>query len=272
MGSLRYSELIEWFVTAELMAIRNEMGWSRTRLGAAINKHANTIRGWEIGDRLPDKANVALICRMLQVDAARGAFLEHVIEQLHQGPGVVSDLDQRGLYIVEIAERKYGELRKWDPLLLNGLVQTEDYHMNLLAEPLDGPARKIKNWKRKQRRQEDFFQRGDRASLKTLTPAIAIAALGGLHSEEEEAQVRRLIELDSLRNCDIRVVNRPHEVLHAFDMFQAGDAQGVGPNFVYVEAIDQARHIVEPDKLALYDLAWSVLWGDAVPIGRFLDG
>lgn len=272
MGSLRYSDLIEAFVTAELISIREERGWSRTRLGGAIGKHANTIRGWEIGDRLPDTANVALICRKLGVDAARGAFLEHVIEQLHQGPGVVSDLDQRGLYIVESAERKYGELRKWDPLLLNGLVQTESYHMNLLAEPLDGPASKIKNWKRKRRRQEDFFRREDGATLKILTPAIAIAALNDLVAGEKEAQLERLVELSSLESCEIRVVNRPHEVLHAFDMFRGGRAKGVGPDFVYVEAIDQARHIVEPDKLALYDLAWSVLWGDAVPIGRFLDG
>jgi len=137
MVSLWYSELIEWFVTAELRSPREEQNWSRSRRGRAIGKHGNTIRYREIGERLPDKANIALICEELGTDKARAAFLRHVIEQLHAGPRVVSDLGKRNLFIVENAERTYLELRKWDPILLNGLLQTEAYHMKRLAEPLD---------------------------------------------------------------------------------------------------------------------------------------
>lgn len=272
MGSLRYSELIEWFVTAELFTIREEKGWSRTRLGNAINKHANTIRGWEKGDRLPDKANVALICRMLQVDAARAAFLEHVTEELNRGPELISDLGKRNLFIVESAERRYGEIIKWDPLQLSGLLQKEAYHMKELADPLEGPAYKVKHWLRKERRQTDFFGRSDAPQTKFLQPVDEVVGLKRLSKPEREAQIERLREIDSLPNCEVYVVERPFSAIHAFDIFRPGDRPGAGPEFVFVETLDQSRHIVEPGKIALYDRFSSVMLDDASRIGRFLDG
>ncbi len=272
MGSLRYSDLIEAFVTAELISIREERGWSRTRLGGAIGKHANTIRGWEIGDRLPDKANVALICRILQVEPARGAFLEHVIEQLNEGPDLISDLDKRNLFIVESAERRYGEIIKWDPLQLPGLCQTESYHMKELADPFEGPATKIKHWLRKERRQIDFFRRSDLPRTRFLLPVDEVMGSKCLTGSERQAQLNRLLEIDSLSNCDVYVVERPYLAIHAFDIFRPDERPGAGPDFVFVETIDQSRHIVEPEKIALYDRFSSVMLDGASRIGRFLDG
>jgi transcriptional regulator with XRE-family HTH domain len=270
MGSLRYSDLIEAFVTAELISIRDERGWSRSRLGNAIGKHANTIRGWEIGDRLPDKANVALICRTLQVEPARAAFLEHVIEQLNEGPDLISDLDKRNLFIVESAERRYGEIIKWDPLQLPGLCQTEHYHMKELADPLEGRATKVKHWLRKERRQIDFFGRTDLPHTRFLLPVDEVTNLKRLNNSEKQAQIERLIEIDALPNCEVYVVDRPYLAIHAFDIFRPGNRPGAGPGFVFVETLDQSRHIVEPEKIALYDRFSSVMLDDASRIGRFL--
>jgi transcriptional regulator with XRE-family HTH domain len=272
MGSLRYSELIEAFVTAELFTIREERGWSRTRLGNAINKHANTIRGWEKGDRLPDKANVALICRTLQVDGARAAFLEHVTEQLNRGPELISNLDKRGLYIVEFAERRYGQILKWDPLYLSGLLQDEAYHMKRLAEPMEGAALKVKHWLRKKRRQSDFLGRTDAPETKFLLPGDAVRDIDRLSAQESQAQIDHLLAVDSLPNCEVHVVEGPFEAIHAFDIFHTGGRPGVGPDFVYVESLDQSRHIVEAEKIALYDRSASVMLDDAIRIGRFLNG
>lgn len=272
MGSLRYSDLIEAFATAELISIREERGWSRTRLGGAIGKHANTIRGWEIGDRLPDKANVALICRTLQVQGSRAAFLEHVTEQLNRGPELISDLEKRGLYIVEFAERRYGQILKWDPLYLSGLLQEEAYHMKRLAEPMEGAALKVKHWLRKERRQADFFGRKDEPDTKFLLPASAVRDIDHLDERERRAQIDRLLAVDALPNCEVHVVEGPFEAIHAFDIFHAGGRSGVGPDFVYVETLDQSCHIIEAEKVALYDRSASVMLDDAIRIGRFLHG
>lgn len=272
MGSFRYSELIEWFVTAELMAIREERGWSRSRLGVAIGKHANTIRGWEIGDRLPDKANVALICRTLQVEGARAAFLEHVTEELNRGPELISDLGKRNLFIVESAERRYGEFITWDPVYMHGLAQIESYHMNRLDEPLEGAAYKIKHWRRKERRQTDFFGRADEPRMSLLVPEDAMTDLSRLSESDRQAQIDRLLEIDARPHSQVHVVARPYRSTHAFSIFRPGDRPGAGPAFVYVEALDQARHIVEAEKVALYDRFASVMLDDAIRIGRFLNG
>lgn len=267
-----YSELIEAFVTAELITIREAKRWSRSKLGDAIGKHANTIRGWEIGDRLPDKANVALICRKLKVEDARAAFLEHVTEQLNRGPELISDLDKRGLYIVEFAERRYGKILKWDPLYLSGLLQDEAYHMKRLAEPMEGAALKVKHWLRKQQRQVDFFGRQDAPETTFILPADAVRDIDNLSARERQAQIDRLLGADARPNCEVHVVEGPYEAIHAFDIFHPGGRPGSGPDFVYVETLDQSRHIVEDEKVALYDRFASVMLDDAIRIGRFLNG
>jgi transcriptional regulator with XRE-family HTH domain len=272
MGSLRYSKLIEWFVTAELIAIRDERGWSRSTLGAAIGKHANTIRGWEIGDRLPDKGNIMLICQELGVDPARAAFLAHVTAQVHEGPGVVSDLDKRNLFIVEAAERTYGQVIKWNPVWFSGLLQEEAYHMKVLQDAIDDPAMKVKHWLRKQRRIETFSRRQDAPGGLFLTPASAFADLERLSVDERDRQIGRLREVDGQSNCEVWVVENSHIAPHPFEIFRGGGMPGAGPDFVYVETLDQSRHVVEPEKLALYDQVRSALKSGARRIGRFLDG
>jgi transcriptional regulator with XRE-family HTH domain len=272
MGSLRYSQLIEWFVTSELVAIREGKGWSRSRLGAAIGKHANTIRYWEIGERLPDKGNVALICRVLGVEPARAAFLEHVIEQLHQGPEVISDLDKRNLFIVEAAERTYDQIIKVEVSMFPGLLQTEACHMKLLLDPIDDPASKIKHWKRKERRYLTFKERLGHPEYLFVVPSIAFEDLYRLTEDEKDEQIQRLLEVDRMPNCEVRVLERPHILPHGFNIFRSNGRPGTGPTFAYVETIDQSRHIVEPENLALYDRFLSVVADDASRIGRFLDG
>jgi transcriptional regulator with XRE-family HTH domain len=272
MGSLRYSQLIEWFVTSQMMSLRKARGWERSDLGRAIGKHANTIRSWEIGERLPDKGNISLICRELGADPALGVFMEHVVEQLNEGPGVVSDLDKRNLFIVEAAERIYGEIIKWDPLFLSGLVQTEAYHMKEVEEALEGAAFKIKHWLRKQRRQNDFYGRWDAPLTKFLLPAGEVMNLNLLNGSERRAQLDRLLEIDALAHCEVYVVERPYAANHAFEIFRPGGLPGAGPDFVYVETLDQSRHIVEPEKVGLYDRFSSVMLDGASRIGRFLDG
>ncbi|WP_081687222.1 Scr1 family TA system antitoxin-like transcriptional regulator [Glycomyces tenuis] len=267
-----FSELIEWYVTAELLAIRLEAGRSQRWLGDAIRKHENTISYWERGQRLPDVGNVAHICKKLGAEKERAEFLEHVTEQLHLGPGLVSDLNKRNIFIIEGGERTYGVITKWDPLLIPALLQTEAYHMKQLAEPREGAALKIKHWKRKERRIAVFFGRNDFPRGKFLVPAFAIENLDRLTTDERSAQLQRLCEVAHLPNNEVRVVAEPHEALHAFEIFQPDGRTGAGPAFVYVESIDQSRHIVEPEKLALYDQVLDVLWKGAIPIGRYLDG
>jgi transcriptional regulator with XRE-family HTH domain len=271
-SSVLYKKLIEAYLTAEIGALMKAKRWTTARFAAEIGKHPNTIRAWLNGERLPDTGNILRICDKTEADPVRRAFMEHVSEQLNQGPDLISDLDKRGLYIVESAERRYGKILKWDPLFLSGLVQTEAYHMERLAEPMEGAALKVKHWLRKERRQVDFYGRTDAPETAFLLPATAVRDLEHLGEQDRQQQIDRVLEIDAMPNCEVHVVEPPFEAIHAFDIFRSGGRPGAGPDFVYIETLDQSRHIVEAEKIALYDRFSSVMLDDAIRIGRFLDG
>jgi transcriptional regulator with XRE-family HTH domain len=270
----RYRKLIEAYLVAEINALMNEKGWIAPQLARALGKHVNTIRAWLNGQRLPDVANILLICDKTDADPARKAYMEHVREQLRQGSEVVSDLNKRNLFIVEAAERTYSRVIKWNPVLFPGLVQSEAFHMKLLPDPLEDPAQKVKHWKRKERRGNEFFGRlegGDSLEAEFYLPASAFEYLNRLAPEEKIDQIDRLVAIDAMPGCEVQVVLSPFVAPFAFESFKGEGRSGTGPDFVYVEALDQSRHVVDPEKLDLYDQRRSLLRADAQRIGRFLD-
>ncbi|MFC3491604.1 Scr1 family TA system antitoxin-like transcriptional regulator [Glycomyces rhizosphaerae] len=273
-SSTRYEKLIKAYLTAEINALMKEKGWIAPHLAKAVGKHVNTIRPWMSGARLPDAGNILLICERLGADPARAAYMQHVREQLTMGPEVVSDLDKRNLFIVEASERNYGKLVKWNPVLFPSFAQTEAFHMELLPDPED-PARKIEHWKRKERRSDTFFGRigsDDSPEAELYLPATAFTFLERLASRERHRQVEWLLAIDAMPGCEVQVVQSPYLVPFAFECFKGEGRPGAGPDFVYVETLDQSRHLVDPEKLALYDHRRSLLRADAQRIGRYLDG
>lgn len=270
----RYRKLIKAYLVAEINALMNEKGWNAPQLARVLGKHVNTIRAWLNGQRLPDVANIRFICDETDADPARKAYMEHVREQLNQGSEVVSDLNKRNLFIVEAAERTYGRIIKWNPVLFPGLVQSEAHHMKLLPDPFEDPARKVKNWKRKERRRESLFARfgsSNSPEAEFYLPAGAFAYLDRLAPEEKADQIERLLAIDSTPGCEVHVVQSPYLAPFAFEGFIGEGRSGAGPDFVYVETLDQSRHVVDPEKLDLYDQSRSLLRADAQRIGRFLD-
>ncbi|MEU6247101.1 Scr1 family TA system antitoxin-like transcriptional regulator [Glycomyces sp. NPDC047010] len=274
-GNVLNEKLVRSYLFAEVNTICRDSGWTRNQFARVMRKSSNTVRAWLDQERLPDLGNLLLICERGGVDEARKRFILHVREQLHTGQELVSDLDKRSLYIVESGERTYPHHTKWDPLLFPALVQTEAVHMKVLADPMDDPADKIKHWLRKERRAETFFARfsgDDHPTAEIFVPSGAIADLGLLTAKERAAQIDRLLWADSLPGCEVFVVQPPHLATYAFDSFSSNDLPDSGPNFVYVEHLDQSRHVVDEAKLALYDQARSFLRTRAQGIGRFLDG
>lgn len=270
----RYRKLIKAYLVAEINALMHEKGWNAPQLARVLGKHVNTVRSWLNGERLPDVANIRFICDETEADPARKAYMEHVREQLNQGSEVVSDLGKRNLFIVEAAERTYGKVVKWDPVLFPSLAQSEAFHMKLLLDPIEDPARKVRNWMRKQRRRDVLFGRfgvGDSLAAEIYVPATAFGYLDRLTVREKGEQIEWLLEMDALEGCEVQVVQTPYIVPFAFDFFAGEGRPEAGPDFVYVETLDQSRHVVDPVKLDLYDQSRSLLRADAQRIGRFLD-
>ncbi|THV29040.1 Scr1 family TA system antitoxin-like transcriptional regulator [Glycomyces paridis] len=270
-----HRRLIESYLTAEVNMLAQSKGWTLTQFAKVVTKSTNTIRAWLEGRRIPDKGNLMLICDKAGAEPERKAFIAHVSEKLFLSSELISGAEVRNLYIVESAERNYRVLVKWDPLLMSGLLQTEAVHMNLLAGPMEDPASKVKWWKRKEARQSTYFGRckgRNHPVAEFYVPARAIADLDQLTLEEKAEQLERLRWVDSLPGCEVLVVEPLHFAPYAFEMFTNGGRASSAPDFVYVENLDQSRHIVESDKIALYDEVRRSLRSKAQGIGRFLDG
>lgn len=274
-GTVAYQKFARAYLTAEVNTISQDAGWTPNKFARVMSKSSTTIRAWLDGSRIPDKGNLSLLCDQAEVEPDRKRFILHVSEQLLTNSELISDLDQRNLYIVESAERTYPVLVKWDPLLMPAILQIEAYHMKVLAGPMEDPANKIVNWKRKERRAKRFFARfksANHPSAVFFVPASALADLCLLAPEEREAQCERLRWVDSLPGCEVLVVRPPHLAGFPFDAFESNEQASVGPKFVFVEHLDQSRHVVDENKLALYDQARRFLRSNSQGIGRFLDG
>jgi hypothetical protein len=262
-------------LTAEVNTISQDAGWTPNKFARVMSKSSTTVRAWLDGSRIPDKGNLSLLCDLAEVEPDRKRFILHVSEQLLTNSELISDLDERNLYIVESGERTYPVHVKWDPLLLSALLQIEPYHMKVLAGPMEDPANQVRNWRRKERRSKRFFARFKGQShpqAEFYVPGSAFADLALLTPKEKTAQIERLRWVDSLPGCEVRVVEPPHFATYAFDTFESDEQTPAGPAFVYVEQLDQSRHVVDEEKIGLYDQARRFLRSNSQGIGRFLDG
>ncbi|GAA2161291.1 MULTISPECIES: Scr1 family TA system antitoxin-like transcriptional regulator [Glycomyces] len=274
-GTVLYQKFARAYLTAEVNTISQDAGWTPNKFARVMSKSSTTIRAWLDGSRIPDKGNLSLLCDQAEVEPDRKRFILHVSDQLLKNSELISDLDERNLYIVESGERTYPVHVKWNPLLISALLQVEPYHMKLLAGPLDAPADKVKWWKVKERRARRFFARFSGKNpprAEFYIPSGAIADLDMLTDEEKSAQLARLKWVDSLPGCEVRVVRPPHFANYAFEAFESDQDSFAGPSFVYVDNLDQSRHVVDENKLALYDQARRFLRSNSQGIGRFLDG
>ncbi|MBO3735016.1 Scr1 family TA system antitoxin-like transcriptional regulator [Glycomyces niveus] len=274
-GTVVYQKFARAYLTAEVNTISQDAGWTPNKFARVMSKSSTTVRAWLDGSRIPDKGNLSLLCDLAEVEPDRKRFILHVSEQLLTNSELISDLDERNLYIVESGERTYPVHVKWDPLLLSALLQIEPYHMKVLAGPMEDPANQVRNWRRKERRSKRFFARFKDQShprAEFYVPGSAFADLALLTPKEKTAQIERLRWVDSLPGCEVRVVEPPHFATYAFDTFESDEQTPAGPAFVYVEQLDQSRHVVDEEKIGLYDQARRFLRSNSQGIGRFLDG
>lgn len=260
------SRLADWYVLAELNALAEETDLTQQQIAVEVGVSARTITNYLTGETRPKAGMAASFAKACGAGDKRANFLSHVIKQLDSGR-IVSDLDQRNIFIIERAEATYGEMWEWEPWYVPGLLQDPRYHMELLGGQADQP---MQNWQRKLRRQVRLSSRKDRPTMRYLVGTNALKPL--VDKEWGEAQFQRLVEANQMPNCEVRILDGLHRgVEHAFTTFHPSAREKAGPSFVYVEALDQSRHIEEPVKVGLYDVQIKDLWLRGNGIGGTLD-
>jgi transcriptional regulator with XRE-family HTH domain len=260
------SKLADWYVPAELQALYEESRLTYAQIGAKLGVSVRTIGNYMTGETRPKLAMAAKFAEVCGASEKRTDFLVHVISQMDLGK-IVSDLDERNIFIIELAEATSGEFWKFDPWYIPGPLQIEQYHMEL--QP-DKTPRLTENWQRKKRRHLRIFGRRPAPAMKYLISTNALRPLVGWEWGAKAWQ--HLLDLDQRAGCEIRLLEGLHPgVEHAFEIYLPRQLRNAPPPFVYVEAMDQSRHIEEAEKVGLYHGGVKGMWSFGSRIGGRLD-
>ncbi|THV23602.1 Scr1 family TA system antitoxin-like transcriptional regulator [Glycomyces paridis] len=260
------SRVAEWYVLADLQALCKESDLTYTQIGDELGVSARTIQNYVSGETRPKAGMAAKFAEVCGASKKRIDFLIHVISQLDSGM-IVSDLNKRNILILEHGEAASGEIWKFETGYVPGPFQTERYHMELLTEPTKNRSR---NWHRKHRRFSIISRRDPAPVVNVLMGINVLRQIRDWDGAED--QFNHLLEIDQWPNCEIRLLDGFHYGSeHPFEIYLPGGRPKAPPPFVYVESIDQSRHIEDAEKFGLYHGRVKDMWSSGNRIGGSLD-
>jgi transcriptional regulator with XRE-family HTH domain len=259
------AKVADWFYKADLEALYEGCDLTYAQIAEELGVSSRTVYNWVTGETRPKSGMVKLFAKECGASDKRIEFLVHVVNQLDNG-SVVSDLEKRNIFIVERAEATAGEIWKFEPWYIHGPLQLLRYHLDLLP----GHEDPMQNWQRKYQRFLVLSRRRPAPILRFLMTTNALRQIRGWEGAAE--QFNHLLEVDSWPNCEIRILDGLHQgVEHAFDIFRPGGFLKAPPSLVYVETLDQSRHIEEVTKTDLYYDQVKGMWSAGQRIGGRLD-
>ncbi|MFB9662285.1 Scr1 family TA system antitoxin-like transcriptional regulator [Glycomyces mayteni] len=259
------AKVADWYLKADLNALVSETRLTLVQIAAELGVSTRTINNWLSGETRPKAGMVARFAQICGASEKRINFLVHVVNQLDKGT-VVSDLDKRNIFIVERAEATAGEFWKFEPLYVHGPLQDRRYH----TEMLPGLGNSTPNWQRKLRRFQTLQNRRPAPIARYLMSSNVLRRLRGW--EGAGGLFDHLLQVDRWPNTEIRILDELiYGAEHAFDIYLPGGFLKAPPSLVYVETLDQSRHIEEEATVSLYTDRVKRMWSAGQRIGGRLD-
>jgi transcriptional regulator with XRE-family HTH domain len=260
------ARIAEWFVPVELNALKRESNLTRQQIATKLGVSVRTMTNYLTAETRPKAGMAAQFARVCGASEKRIDFLSHVITQLDNGV-IVSELSDRNIFIVELAEATSGVIWKWEPLYVPGPLQIEQYHSGMLPGQERNP---MQHYQRKLRRYLTLTGRHPAPKVHYLMGSNALRMLDGW--EWADKQFAKLFEADDHPNCEVRVLEGLHYGMeHSYEIYLPDGRPAAAPPFVYVETIDQSRHIEQPAKVELYHDLVKQMWSSGTRIGRWLN-
>lgn len=260
------ARIAEWFVPVELNALKQQSKLTQQQIATKLGVSVRTITNYLAGETRPKAGMAASYARVCGATEKRINFLSHVITQLDRG-AIVSELSERNIFIVELAEATSGEIWKWEPLYIPGPLQIEQYHSGILPER--EPDVHV-HYQRKLRRYVTLLGRRPAPKSHFLLSGNALRYIEDW--EWADKQIARLIKADEQPGCEVRVLEGLHRGMdHSYEIYLPDGRPGAPPPFVFVETLDQSRHVEEALKVELYHDRIKHMWSSGTRIGRWLD-
>jgi len=237
---------------------REKAGLSRSELARRISKSVSLVQAIELGQRT---ATAEVTDDLEAVLAAEGA-LARLREEI--GDGLSYQAFPAWFQDWALKEAEAVTLRWFEPLVVPGLLQTEDYARAIFRTRFKITSEEIEERVAARLRRQEVLTRDDPAALWVIVDEWVLRRpVGGRHVMLE--QVNRLVEAARQPHIMIEVIpasTGAHEgVTGAFALADFDGAPSVG----YQEGAVRGQPVEEPKDVASLDLTWDTLRGDALP-------
>ena len=242
---------------------REQAGLSREDLADRAHVSASTIVAYETGWRVPTRPTVADIDAVPELHT--GGALTRLWDQFEDGmryqvfPAEIQDW-------AETVEPQASTLRWFEPDVVPGLLQTEDYMRAIFSTRFGVNPDGIEERAAARLQRQEILDRADPPALWVIIDEMVLRRpVGGQHVMLE--QVARLIELAKEPSIRIEVIPASvgaHEGLSG--MFMIADFEDA-PSVGCVETAVGGRVLRDRNDVASLDLTWSTLRSETLPRG-----
>ncbi len=265
---MRRPDMGRFFLRRMLRKARNSAGLSQRDLGDAIGRSDDTIRGWELGKTDVPHSCIDALAEATGMSSELRGYMKKVARARHKGEPIPIEADMRfnAMYL-SLGEAHYGDIFKWDSVLIPGPLQTQGFHFSVVrkSELISSDDYFEGGWRFKTERRRVLEDRQDQLKIQFL---IGEAAFQLLKREPEEIQHE---QLDFLDVCDrrpgweIKVLTDPWASRQGnFEIYGEGSSSSAGPPFVYTEIHDSSWLIPNPSRIAKYDEFRQKRWPRAI--------
>ena len=237
---------------------RERAGLSRAELARQISKSESLLQAIELGQRAATAQVTDDLEAVLHAEGALARLRDEI------GDGLGYQAYPSWFQEWALLEREAKRLRWFEPLVVPGLLQTEDYARAIFRTRFGITSEEIDQAVGARLKRQEILTRDQPTALWiVLDEWVLRRPVGGRHVMVE--QVSRLAETARQPHIVIEVIpaaTGAHEgVAGAFAIADFEDAPSVG----YQEGAVRGQPVEQPKDVASLDLTWDTLRGDALP-------
>lgn len=245
------------FLVAELRRARSAAGLSQEDLGRAINYSSSLVSAVENGHRLPTFEYLAGVDRALNT----GGLLERLLVSIEQAPVWFRDW--------LVVERKATLIRAFQPSLVPGLLQTEDYARAILSwGALTSASEVDRRLESRMARQMILTGSEPTQLIAMLDECVLRRPVGG--RAIMAAQCEHLAEQGTKRNIALHIVPLTAGghcgLAGAFHLAKGRDFE-----VAHLDDTLQAETVDRPEQVDLVIRKWEAIRGEALPRAQSLE-
>jgi len=237
---------------------RERAGISRAELARRISKSESLLQAIELGQRAATEQVTGDLEAVLHAEGALARLRDEI------GDGLGYQAYPSWFQEWALLEREASRLRWFEPLVVPGLLQTEDYARAIFRTRFGITGEEIDEAVGARMKRQEILTRDQPPGLWiVLDEWVLRRPVGGRHVMFE--QVSRLAETARQPHVVIEVIpatTGAHTGLEgAFALADFEDAPSVG----YQEGAVRGQPVEQPRDVASLDLTWDTLRGDALP-------